>query len=216
MYSLSLRNLSLKQEYRSDRDNLVSEFFVPCLSSCIQFDRAIQYVTAKSIHDLWAGFKDLANNNARLRIITGHRFRPEELSILSKSFHEENKEKTPANHTIVDANNIEILRKIIHNNNLEIKIAIPDTEVCITFSENIGIFKDSEDNIVAFSGTANETFSNQNRNFESIDVFTSWNDKSRVETKIKDFENLWKNETRHVKVYDLSYAEKNNLLKYSV
>jgi len=213
---LSLRGLHLKQEYRSDRNDLVSEFFVPCLSNCIQFDRAIQYVTSKSITTLWAGFTNFANNNARIRIITGHRFRPDDLSLLSKSFHEESKEKIPASHDIIDGKNIEILRKIIHNNNLEIKIAIPDANVCVTFSENIGVFRDSENNMVAFSGTSNETFSDKNRNFESIDVFTSWNDKSRVETKVDDFEKLWINKTKYVKVYDFSYAVKNNLLKYSL
>ena len=28
-------------------------------------------------------------------------------------------------------------------------------------------------------------FDAENRNFESVDVFTSWDDKSRVDTKIK-------------------------------
>ena len=213
---MSLKNLSLKQEYRSDRNDLVSEFFVPCLSNCIQFDRAIQYVTTKSIGTLWTGFTNFANNKARIRIVSGHRFKPDDLSLLSKSFLEESKEKDQTNHAIVDGKNIEILRKIIHDKNLEIKIAIPDTNFCLTFSENIGIFRDSENNVVSFSGTANETFSDQNRNFESIDVFTSWNDESRVKTKIEDFENLWENKTSHVKVYDFSYADKNNLLKYSV
>lgn len=211
-----MRSLSLKQEYRSDRNDLVSEFFVPCLSNCVQFDRAIQYVAAKSISTLWAGFTNFANNNSKIRIITGHRFRPEDLSFLSKSFQAENKEKSITNHTLIDGNNVEILRKIIHNNNLEIKIAIPDTDVWATFSENIGVFRDSENNMVAFSGTSYETFSTKNKTFESIDVFTSWNDKSRVETKIEDFENLWENKTRHVKVCDFSYADKNHLLKYSI
>ncbi len=124
---MSLQNLSLKQEYRSDRDNLVSEFFVPCLSNCIQFDRAIQFATSKSINSLSAGFKNFANNNAKIRIITGHRFRPDDLSLLSKAFHQENKEKRPTKHTT--NGNMEILRKIIHDRNLEIKIAIPDTGV---------------------------------------------------------------------------------------
>ena len=158
----------MKQEYRSDRNDLVSEFFVPCLSNCVQFDRAIQYVTAKSISTLWTGFTNFVNNNAKIRIITSHRFKPDDLSLISKSFHEENKEKNPNNHTIVDGKDIEILRKIIHNKNLEIKIAIPDKRVCTTFSENIGIFTDSENNLVAFSGTSNETFSINNRNFESL------------------------------------------------
>ena len=149
-------------------------------------------------------------------MVAGHRFKPEDLTILSKSFHEENKEKIPAEHAIVDGNTIGILRKIIHNKNLEIKIAIPDTHVSAVFSENIGIFKDLEDNMIVYSGTANVTFSDQNRNFESIDVFTSWEDNSRVERKIEDFDNLWNNKTKNVKVYDFVYADKNHLLQYSI
>ena len=45
--------------------------------------------------------------------------------------------------------------------------------------------------------------------------FTSWNDKTRVERKMKDFDELWKNKTKYVEVYDFMYAEKNNFLKYS-
>ena len=65
------------------------------------------------------------------------------------------------------------------------------------------------------SGTSGIMLARQSNNFESIDVFTSWNDKSRIETKIDDFEKLWTNETNSVKVYDFEYAENHNLLKYS-
>ena len=97
-----------------------------------------------------------------------------------------------------------------------IKIAIPiSEEVYGSFEEKIGIFRDEHDDVIAFTGTSNETFDPQNRNFESIDVFTSWNDKSRVEIKIKDFENLWQNKTKNLQVYDFEHAVKNNLLSYS-
>jgi hypothetical protein len=68
--------------------------------------------------------------------------------------------------------------------------------------------------MVAYTGTSNETFNTDNRNFESIDVFTSWDDRTRVDIKINDFENLWNNETKYVEVYDFAYANQNNLLKY--
>ena len=68
---------------------------------------------------------------------------------------------------------------------------------------------------MTFTGTSNVSFDNRSRNFESIDVFTSWNDKSRVDAKKEDFEKLWSNETTTVSVYDFEYAEKHNLLKYS-
>ena len=45
--------------------------------------------------------------------------------------------------------------------------------------------------------------------------FTSWDDKSRVDIKINNFENLWTNKTKYVEVYDLLFAERKNLLKYS-
>ena len=61
------------------------------------------------------------------------------------------------------------------------KIAIPSSEeVDGAFSEKIGIFRDANGDTVAFSGTSSVMLARQSRNFESIDVFTSWNDKSRV------------------------------------
>jgi hypothetical protein len=99
---------------------------------------------------------------------------------------------------------------------IELKIAIPNSEqVADSFSERIGIFRDDQDEKVAFTGTSKESFSAQTRDFESVDVFTSWNDKSRVERKMKDFEDLWKNKTKYVQVYDFMEAEENSLLKYS-
>ena len=83
------------------------------------------------------------------------------------------------------------------------------------FSERIGIFKDDKDEQVAFTGTSKESFSSETRDFESVDVFTSWDDKTRVERKMLDFEKLWKNKTKYVDVCDFTYAEENNLLKYS-
>jgi len=97
-----------------------------------------------------------------------------------------------------------------------VKVAIPYSEyVDGVFEERMGLFSDTNDDAVAFSGTSNDTFDAENRNFESVDVFTSWDDKARVETKIKNFENLWANKTNYVQIYDLTYAERKNLLKYT-
>ena len=97
-----------------------------------------------------------------------------------------------------------------------LKIGIPSSEdIDGTFSEKVGIFRDANGDSVVFSGTSSVMLARRAKNFETIDVFTSWNDKSRVETKIKDFEKLWLDETSSVKVYDFEYAERNSLLKYS-
>lgn len=149
-----------------------------------------------------------------MRIITGHRFKASDLDLLSKLM--SNGEDARFSGSFIRDSKVRMLKDIVENHKLEIKIAIPNSEEVVgSFSEKIGIFLDENDDAVAFTGTSNETFNTQNMNFESVDVFTSWNDKSRVETKIRDFEELWENKTKYIEVYDYKYAEKNNLLKYS-
>jgi len=212
---LGLKDLSLKEEYRSDRDNLIEEFFLPCLDNCIEYDRAVEYVALKSLTAYYFGLKSFVSNNVQIRIVTGHRLRTSDLNVLSKLY----SKKTGKNFFKMNGKpekKFQMLDQMIQHNKLKIKIAMPiSEEVYGNFDEKIGIFRDENDDVIAFTGTSNETFDPQNRNFESIDVFTSWNDKSRVEIKTKDFENLWQNETKNLKVYDFEYAIKNNLLIYS-
>ena len=212
---MGLRDLSLKEGYRSDRDNLIEEFFIPCLDNCIEYDRAVEYATLKSLTGYYFGLKSFLENNVQLRFVTGHRLRTSDLNILSKLYSKRNG-KLSLNQSPAKEKKISIVKNMIDTNKLKMKIAIPNSEdVYGTFSEKIGIFHDENDDIVAFTGTSNETFDPQNRNFESIDVFTSWNDKSRVDIKTTDFENLWQNKTKNITVYDFDYAIDHNLLSYS-
>ena len=212
---MGLKDLSLKEEYRSDRDNLIEEFFLPCLDNCIEYDRAVEYVALKSLTAYYFGLKSFVNNNVQIRIVTGHRLRTSDLNVLSKLYSKKNGKNFFKMYDTPEKQ-YQMLYQMIQHNKLKIKIAMPiSEEVYGTFDEKIGLFRDENDDVIAFTGTSNETFDPQNRNFESIDVFTSWNDKSRVDIKIKDFENLWQNETKNLKVFDFEHAVKNNLLIYS-
>ena len=212
---MELRKLKLKEQYRSDRDDIISEFFMPCLNNCIQYDRAVEFVTLRGLTTLSLGFHN-ATPNARTRIITGHQFAISDLNTMTKLFSRNGNNVLKFKPELIRDIKLEQIRRLIVDGNLMFKIAIPSSEsVDGTFSEKMGIFRDANGDSVAFSGTSSMMLARQNRNFESIDVFTSWNDKSRIETKIDDFEKLWTNETNSVKVYDFEYAENHNLLKYS-
>ncbi len=212
---MGLRELSLKEEYRSDRENLIEEFFIPCLDNCIEYDRAIEYATLKSLTGYYFGLKSFLENKVQIRIVTGHRFRTSDLNIFSKLYAKKSG-MLSVNLTTTKEKKFAVLNKMIETNKLKIKIAIPNSEeVYGSFGEKIGIFHDENDDMVAFTGTSNETFDPRNRNFESIDVFTSWNDKSRVDIKTNDFENLWQNKTKNVSIYSFKDAVENNLLSYS-
>jgi HKD family nuclease len=211
---LSLREIELKEEYRSDRDDIVAEFFFPCLSNCIEYDRCVDFLSIQTLATISMAFENFSEGKAKLRMVTGHRFRTSDLNIFTKLFSEKNTKLFEGK--LIKDNKIQKLQKIVDNGQIELKIAIPNSEqVADSFSERIGIFRDEHDQAVAFTGTSKESFSTQTRDFESVDVFTSWNDKSRVERKMKDFEDLWENKTKYVRVYDFMDAEEKCLLKYS-
>ena len=220
---MALRDLQLKQEYRSDKDDVVSEFFIPCLSNSIQYDRTIEFISVKSLSTLTFGLENIQDHHAKIRLVTGHRFSTTDLNAIVRLFDKPNHRKFNGKINLdnkignmIRDSKIMQLKKIIEEFKVEIKVAIPNSEyVDGVFEERMGIFRDTNDDIVAFSGTSNVTFDAENRNFESVDVFTSWDDKTRVENKINNFENLWTNRTNYVEIYDLVYAERKNLLKYT-
>jgi len=211
---LSLREIELKEEYRSDRDDIVAEFFFPCLSNCIEYDRCVDFLSIQTLATISMAFDNFAGGKAKIRMVTGHRFKTGDLNLFTKLFSEKYAKSFEGK--LIKDTKIQKLQTIVDNGQIELKIAIPNSEkIADSFSERIGIFRDENDQAVAFTGTSRESFSSQTRDFESVDVFTSWNDKSRVERKMKDFEELWENKTKHVEVYDFMYAEENSLLKYS-
>jgi len=195
---LALRDLPLKQEYRSDKDDVVSEFFIPCLTNSIQYDRTIEFISVKSLSTLTFGLENIQDHHAKIRLVSGHRFSTSDLNSLVKLFEQHGTGRLNGRINLdnkignfIQDSKIRQLKKIIEDFKLEVKVAIPNSEyVDGVFEERMGIFRDTNDDVVAFSGTSNVTFDAENRNFESVDVFTSWDDKARVETKIKNFENL--------------------------
>ena len=194
---MGLRDIGLKEEYRSDREDIVAEFFFPCLSHCIEYDRCVDFLSVQTLATIAMAFDNFSSGKAKLRMITGHRFKTFELGILTKLFSE--KYTKGFEGILIKDSKIQKLQEIVNNGQIELKTAIPNSErITNSFSERIGLFLDEHDQMVAFTGTSNESFSTETRDFESVDVFTSWNDKSRVDRKKKDFEELWANKTKHV------------------
>jgi len=181
---LGLREIELKEEYRSDRNDIVAEFFFPCLGHCIEYDRCVDLLSIETLATIAMAFENFSEGKAKIRMITGHRFKTRDLNLFTKLFSEKYT-KSFKGKQIKDVK-IQKLQNIVNNGQIELKIVIPNSEeIAESFSERIGIFRDDEDQAVAFTGTSKESFSTQTRDFESVDVFTSWNDKSRVERKME-------------------------------
>ncbi|MDH5659254.1 MAG: DNA repair helicase, partial [Nitrosopumilus sp.] len=122
---MGLRELDLKEEYRSDRDDIVAEFFFPCLSNCIEYDRCVDFLSIHTLARISMAFDNFAEGKAKLRMVTGHRFRASELTLLTRLFSE--KEMKTSKNRLKDSK-INKVKSIIDNGQVEIKIAIPNSE----------------------------------------------------------------------------------------
>ena len=208
---MGLRNLPLKEIYRSDRDDIISEFFVPCLANCIEYSRCVERISAKSLTTIILAMGE--DPDTRVRIVSGHRFGAADIALMNKIFSEND---TKVVGDFIRDTKINRLRQAVRGNHLAVKVAVPnDEEISGLFTERVGIFTDKLGDVVTFTGTSSHTFDMQDQDFESVDVFTSWNESSRTKTKVVDFENLWNNKTKNLEMYDYIKAEKENILKYS-
>ncbi|WP_030800236.1 DEAD/DEAH box helicase family protein, partial [Streptomyces sp. NRRL F-3273] len=77
------------------------------------------------------------------------------------------------------------------------------------YHEKIGVFRDERD-LVAFKGSANETLSGLIGNFESIEVFRSWDDRDRERALriSRHFDDLWEDRTARLRVIPFTEAAK--------
>lgn len=218
----------LRISYRSGRDDLVRDFYVPCLERAALYRRAVGYFTSSGLAHAARGVASLVARGGKMRLVaspyleendvaalTKAAERPEEVlkSIISRQLGE-----------IADflvRERLNALAWLIADGSLEIRLALRlDNEGRIArglYHEKIGIFSDEEGNHVAFAGSANETAGGLADNFESIKVFWSWDDaQGRVAEEISNFEALWSNQTGGLRVLDFSRVSHEMLRKYQL
>ena len=226
--SLSQIAPKLRISYRSGRDDLVRDFYVPCLERAILYRRAVGYFTSSGLALAARGVASLVARGGKMRLVaspyleesdvaalTKAAERPEEVlkSIISRQLGE------IADYLVRERLNA--MAWLIADGALEIHLALRvDNEGRIAhglYHEKIGIFTDEEGNHVAFAGSANETAGGLVGNFESIKVFWSWDDpQQRVAEEIQNFEGLWTNQTHGLRVLDFTRISHDLLRQYQL
>ena len=94
----------------------------------------------------------------------------------------------------LESERLNLLANLIAYGILDIKVAIIEDGLGI-YHEKFGIMEDEFGNIVAFSGSMNESKTAMRKNYEAVDVFCSWDEKDvdRVNEKKQAFDAIWGN-----------------------
>ena len=217
---MSLRVLSLQSEYRSDRSDLVKDFYTPCLKNASQYWRAVGYFTSNGLALNAKGLSTFIRHGGQMNLVTGPKLMSDDIEAIRRGYEGKEQNIDPSldcDFEQVFHDRLMLLTWLIAHGYLNIKIACPsDSSTAYPhaiYHEKTGVFLDEHNNAVAFSGSSNETVGGLLNNFESIDVHWSWNDtQERVQQKIDNFTRLWDNTTNKLEVIDFLTAVAEDIL----
>lgn len=220
-----LTDLQIEASYRSDRHQVLRSFHIPCLEQSSRYDRAAGYFTSDSLSVAASGLSRLIQREGRMRLVASPFLNEEDGQAIREGYEKREiierslvRELTRDDIPDPESERLGFLAWMVAEGLLDVRIALVENKRGTgMYHEKFGIYKDSASNLVAFTGSANETVGGLVNNFETVDVFRSWieEDAERANSRVHDFDMLWKGDTRGLQIYDFPEAARQELLEYT-
>lgn len=215
---MNLQNIKIQDHYRSDRHNLIQDFYIPCLSQATLYSRAVGYFSSSSIVLISQGLAALIEAGGKMRLVASPHLSPEDIKAIKQGLKQREEVVSQAiikEFETVSQDRLACLSWLLSQGVLDIKLAVANNfDDPGLYHEKFGVLLDSNNNRVAFTGSINETRSGLVSNFESIEVFCSWRgvEINRVERIADNFKKLWSNNTEQAEVISFPEAAARKLL----
>lgn len=218
-------DIEIKEEYRSLQDDIVGDFYTPLLRCAKKYQRAVGFFSSSALIEISDGISGLVKNGGNIELVASPKLSEEDVEAIEKGLKlkdEVIKERLIESITVpqgsFEENRLNYLINLIAAGIMEIKIAVLDDDKHIgMYHEKVGLMYDDEGNVIAFSGSMNESITAFMHNCESIDVFKSWeggSDARRVLNKQLSFKAIWENYEPKMTVMDFPKAAREKLFEY--
>jgi hypothetical protein len=207
---LGLASLNLRTEYRTGSSDPIKGLYEPCLLQSTLYKRAVGYFRSSVYLVAGKATIEFAQRGGKIQLICSPELDEGDIDTIRAGYSgriEINPDLliTEIERMLSDPSTnyqTRVLATLVAVGALEIKIAMRPTQMGL-YHEKIGIFSDDHNNRVSFIGSANESWSgwHSNGNFESIEVFCSWQHPSESERSARhelNFDNLWAGNTKDV------------------
>ena len=223
---MSLKDKYIKNEYRSLLDNVVQDFYIPLLKEAVSYKRAVGFFSSSSLVELTKGIASMAGRGGRIQIVASPYLSDEDVEAIKKGYAAreeiiENAVLRQISDETLDyysMQRLNLLACLIAQGVLDIRIAYTEgTNDIGMYHEKMGLIEDADGNVVAFSGSMNESATAMSINYETIDVFRSWedeNEKERVLLKQNAFQSIWTDSEPNIKVVEFPRISQALIDKY--
>lgn len=216
---MSLQDITIKNEYRTLNDNIISNFYTPLLSQAVSYRRSVGFFSSTILSKLTYGISKLIQNGGAIQLVASPHLTNEDIEAIMAGYQErqaiiENallrELREPKNK--FEKERLNLLASLIADNKLDIKIAFTESGM---YHEKLGIIQDAAGNTVVFTGSMNESLNAAEHNYETIDVFCSWSDSdNRISSKIQAFDNIWNGKENGLTTVDFPQVKEELIKKY--
>jgi hypothetical protein len=212
----------IKNNYSTDKDNVLKDFYIPVLKEAVSYDRAVGYFSSGVILRYLEGLDGLIRNNGKMRLVIGDSLSEEEYEAVKENNNQAVLSKMDSiwdeiihsSESELSKHRLDILSWLLNKDYLEIKYAFRRSGL---YHKKLGIIQDQEGSIIPFSGSMNETVratisnsSNPDGNSEQFSVFPSWQEaifKAFGQEKIDDFDSVWNSRENNTITVNLPSAQ---------
>ncbi|MCP9491209.1 MAG: DEAD/DEAH box helicase family protein [Solirubrobacteraceae bacterium MAG38_C4-C5] len=218
-----LADLLLRTRYRSGEDDLVEDFYLPCLERATEYDRAVGYFTSGALALAAPALVPFLIHGGRMRLVVSPHLTEADVEAMLAGYHRRDEIVGEAlRRELISAalpdpirDTLSCLSWLIAHERLEVRVAVLSKAGAPgIYHEKIGVFRDDAGTHVAFQGSANESVGGLVNNFESILAFsTAKPSEALVANQLdRDFAALWNRELSTLEVIDLPDAARQTLL----
>ena len=78
---MSLRDITIKTEYRSLLDNVARDFYIPLLSEAVSYKRAVGFFSSSVLIEISKGITKLVQNGGKIQLIVSPYLSEEDINV---------------------------------------------------------------------------------------------------------------------------------------
>ena len=225
-----LADLPLTHAYRKGEHDIAEEFYLPCHSAAVQYDRAVGFFSSTIYTLAWPALRSFVERGGHIRLVCSPVLSQQDQNAVAEGYAARMEEEA-AERIRKEVQSLfrhpylskpaRVLAALVALEVLEIRLAFigpeADGRTRRLFHDKLGIFRDHPGNSVVFKGSMNETWLglSPDGNLESVDVFVSWagaREAGRVADETRYFDSLWKGEYPNVTVRPFPEVAREELL----
>lgn len=223
MPEVGLRDIGLDIFYSGTGSRIAAELLLPSLERAVRYDRLSAYFTTMSLVSIGAGLESLRASRGRMRLVIGAHDVDRDLveaasSTLSTSVDRLRGRLLDGVSRLTDElhrDRVHAVAWMLKDGFLSVRAAgraMNEPGFGIFHSKRL-IFTDGDGDVVAATGSPNETVSGLGGNYEEVTVHMSWSDPNGyVERHVDRFEDIWAGRDADLEVLELDKTFADELL----